>query len=449
MNPEQSTKSLKSRVIDASAWVFGGHVASQLFRLGSNLIMTRLLVPEMFGVMALAHTVMIGLALFSDLGIRQSIIQNDRGEDTVFLNTAWSLQIIRGGFICMIVLVIAAALGWANQFQWLPQESAYAAPVLPYVLALLSFTALIQGFESTKLAMANRKLTLGRITLIELSSQVAGLLLMIGWALLDRSIWALVAGSLLGTLSKTVLSHVILHGQQNRWRWDTASFHELFHFGKWIFLSTMFSYLVGQGQTLLQGALVSVEILGFITIAGVFAWAAGSLVGKLAGSVVFPALSDAARRGGNALPRAIHAFQTRMLLLVVPVFLLLSLFSNELIEFLYDDRYIIVGHYLGIMAINGALGVLPIFYQNAFLASGDSRQHFIISGVSMLLRVAGIMVGFQVSGVDGMLYGIGVGSLLRYVYVAVNVRKHGWLVLRGDIPVLLLVFIAYAYGFLA
>lgn len=447
MSEVQVKSSLRSRIVTAASWVLAGNMASQVLRLGSNLIMTRLLVPEMFGVMALANTVMLGLALFSDFGIRQSIIQHERGEDTDFLNAAWSLQIIRGGFICMIVLIIAATLGWLNQMQWLPQDSGYAAPVLPNVLALLSITAFIQGFGSTKMAMANRQLYLGRITLIELSSQVAGLLLMIGWALLDRSIWALVAGSLLSSLLRTFLSHVAIQGPQNKWHWDAVILRELFHFGKWIFLATMFTFLGGKGLRLLQGGMVSVEILGFIAIAGFIAWAPGNLVGKLSGSVVFPVLSDAARRGGNALPRAIHAFQAKMLLLVVPGFILLSQFSNELIEFLYDDRYIIVGHYLGIMAINGAIGVLPMFYQNAFLASGDSRQHFVISGVAMLLRMTGALIGFQISGVDGMLYGIGVGTLLLYVFVALIARKHGWVVLWADLPALMLIFAAYAYGF--
>lgn len=74
----------------------GTTVAQQLIRLGSNLILTRLLFPEAFGLMALVQTFMTGLAMFSDIGIGPSIIQNRRGEDPDFLNTAWTIQIGRG-----------------------------------------------------------------------------------------------------------------------------------------------------------------------------------------------------------------------------------------------------------------------------------------------------------------------------------------------------------------
>jgi hypothetical protein len=61
-----------------------------------DLILTRLLFPEAFGLMALVQVFMGGLQMFSDLGVNMSIIQSKRGEDPDFLNTAWTFQILRG-----------------------------------------------------------------------------------------------------------------------------------------------------------------------------------------------------------------------------------------------------------------------------------------------------------------------------------------------------------------
>ncbi len=71
-------------------------MASQGIRLGGNLIMARLLMPEMFGIMVIATTVSVVLHLLSDVGFRQNIIQSPRGNDPAFLNTVWTAQIIRG-----------------------------------------------------------------------------------------------------------------------------------------------------------------------------------------------------------------------------------------------------------------------------------------------------------------------------------------------------------------
>ena len=61
---------MSRRVILAGGWVIASHAGSQILRLASNLIMTRLLVPDLFGLMALANTILFGLVLFSDLGLQ-------------------------------------------------------------------------------------------------------------------------------------------------------------------------------------------------------------------------------------------------------------------------------------------------------------------------------------------------------------------------------------------
>src|ERR1017187_5882027 len=88
--------SLRQRVLNAGTWRLAGYAIGQTIRFGSNLLMTRLLVPEMFGVMAIASLFIAALAMFSDLGVKQSIIQSKRGADPTFLNTAWIIQILRG-----------------------------------------------------------------------------------------------------------------------------------------------------------------------------------------------------------------------------------------------------------------------------------------------------------------------------------------------------------------
>src|SRR5215831_13914608 len=91
--PSPNRISLKQRVLNAGTWSLAGYGLNQAIRFGTNLLATRLLVPEMFGVMAIANLVMVGLAMFSDFGLKLNIIQSKRGNDPAFLNTAWVAQI--------------------------------------------------------------------------------------------------------------------------------------------------------------------------------------------------------------------------------------------------------------------------------------------------------------------------------------------------------------------
>ena len=51
-----------------------GQSGGQIIRLISNLVLTRLLVPEMFGVMAVLNSILIGIRFLTDVGLRGSVI---------------------------------------------------------------------------------------------------------------------------------------------------------------------------------------------------------------------------------------------------------------------------------------------------------------------------------------------------------------------------------------
>ena len=81
---------LRARMLRAAGWLLGGNISSQALRLLSNLILTRLLVPEAFGLVAAANTLYFALVMFSDLGIWQSVVKSERGTQARFLGTAWT-----------------------------------------------------------------------------------------------------------------------------------------------------------------------------------------------------------------------------------------------------------------------------------------------------------------------------------------------------------------------
>ena len=146
---EQNESSLKSRVYQGSLWTLIGYGSSQVLRLGGNLLLTRLLTPEAFGLMALVQTFLSGLQMFSDFGIFPNIVQSPRGEDPKFLNTAWTIQAIRGVILMIGAFLIAV-----------PAAQIYREPLLMQLLPISGLTALIGGLASTKLATANRRLAL-------------------------------------------------------------------------------------------------------------------------------------------------------------------------------------------------------------------------------------------------------------------------------------------------
>ena len=183
----------------------------------------------------------------------------------------------------------------ADRFGLIPKNSAYADPRLPYVIAVLSFTALIGGFQSTKLFEASRNLALGYVAKFEIAAQVAGLLCMFGWVSIDRSIWALVAGNICTALVAVLISHAWLPGVGNRWEWDKSALREIVHFGKWMFVSSILGFLVNSGDRLLLGGLISSTLLGIYVIAFAIFNSVEALLNKIINDISLSALSEVAR----------------------------------------------------------------------------------------------------------------------------------------------------------
>jgi O-antigen/teichoic acid export membrane protein len=84
--------SLRARIFKAGAWTLGSYLTELVTRLITNVIMTRLLFPEAFGQVAASTSIIIGLTLVSDFGVRALIIQSARGDHDDFLRSVWVFQ---------------------------------------------------------------------------------------------------------------------------------------------------------------------------------------------------------------------------------------------------------------------------------------------------------------------------------------------------------------------
>jgi O-antigen/teichoic acid export membrane protein len=396
---------LTQRVVRAGAWSLASYVVSFALRFGSNLFMTRQLVPEMFGVMAIAMMVLVGLALFSDVGLKPSIIQSKRGHEPSFLNTAWVVQILRGVVLWCFALLICVLVLLAAHLELFPKDSVYEHPSLPYVLAALSLTTVIAGFESTKLIEASRNLLLGSVTRIEIAAQLVGLIAMIAWVLIDRSIWALVAGSIASAMARTILSHSWLSGTPNHWRFDREAFYEIMNFGKWIFFSSVLYFLVSNGDRMTLGWYADAGTLGAYAIAFLIFSSIDQVLAKIIVDISFPALSEVARERPAKLTEVYYRFHGFLAAAAYFCCGLMAVSGQAIINVLYDRRYEQAGWMLQILAL--ALAIIPLrLATQCFLVLGLARVYFHLNTIRMLALFVALPLGFHWAGVHGALWGI-------------------------------------------
>lgn len=441
--------SLKRRAIWAGAWNVLSLVLSQVLRLGGNLIIARLLVPEMFGVMVIATTVSVLLHLLSDVGLRQNIVQSQRGDDPLFLNTAWTVQIIRGFVLFSFTLLLAIGSWLAQLANLWPAGSTYAAPELPLVLAITGISAIIFGFQSTKIDVAVRTFQQKRVVLIDLGSQVVGLITMLLIGYFTRSIWSLVIASVLASLASTVLGHVALEGPRNRLQWDRSALTELVNFGRWILVSSVVGVLAMYGDRIWFGASMTAAELGVYSIAVLILGSIQAGLMKLFGAVALPAFSEAAREGDSERLKALY-MRFKLLVDLVSLFScgVLLTASPMLIGWMYDERYAGAGTILSILSLSFLVLRYTLAHQ-VWLAMGLTKYQAIDNIIRLVSLWVLLPLLLAVGGVNYAIWGVALHTFPTLVLIVYVNRKLGIFDLKRELAVLPVVAVGALCGILA
>jgi O-antigen/teichoic acid export membrane protein len=420
--------SLKKLAISGTLWTFFGYGAAQALRLIGNLILTRLLVPEMFGLMALVNVFIIGLNLFSDLGIGPSIIQNSQGDEPDFYNTAWTIQIIRGFGLLILCLILAY-----------PLANFYQEPQLLLLLPIIGFSMVIAGFNSTSLFTLNRQINLAKLTIFEFIVQFLGLVIMIVWAIISPTIWALVIGNLIQGLIKMIASHFLVSNVRNRLVWDQTALEDLVKFGRWIFIATAMSFLGSQADRLILGKIFTLEVLGVYTVAYTFADLPRQLMNRINGKVMFPLMVKQIHAPRNELRRKLLK-QRWLLLLSLALGLTIPIcFGDWIILFLYDDNYSAGAWMLPILSMGLWLPILaqtidPVLYalgKPQFIALGNFGKF-----IYMLIFIP---LSYQVFGILGAVIAVAANDFPFYLAVSYGVGQEKLGSLKQDLLATLLI----------
>lgn len=407
MNPPRPTRSAKHDAMRGSLWTLGGYGASQIVRLASSLILARLLFPAAFGLMSLVNVFMQGLEMFSDIGLGPSIIQHRRGDDPKFLRTAWTLQIARG----LLLWLVACALARPAAAFFGARDP--LASQLTVVLPVAGLMALFGGFTSTAVHVLNRRLAMRRLTLLALLPQLVTLLVSIAWAYIDRSVWAIVGGGLAGSLARLLLSHAFNDGPRDRLGWDSQAARELEHFGKWIFLSTIVSFLASNLDRVVLGRLLALSELGLYSIGMTFARVATQVATRLTNTVLFPLLSKYRDKPARLLAFAVRA-RAAVLWAGGATCAGFALFAPAFFGLLYDPRYAGAGLISQWLSLHIWSWMLNATIDRIPLALGRSRALFtanLAGTFGMLLA----WLGYRIAQLPGFIAGMALSNLAAHI----------------------------------
>lgn len=418
-----------STAIQGALWVILGAGGEQGIRLIGNLILTRLLFPEVFGIMAIVMAVIIGLGLVSDVGLREGVMNSDRVEDPKFMSTAWTIQIARGAIIGILAVALAV-----------PVAGFYNEPVLMPILCFVGCAIFVESFKSIAMLVYDKRLDLKNQIIMRLTVQTFGLIVMIIVAWRWETIWAMPLGHLATILLEILLSYRLFKGHFSKFCWDKSTVQQLFHYGKWIFVSSAISYMVLQGDRLVIGKFMTMDEFGKYTVAATWAAMVALFAGQISGRVLHPYFRKALDEHSDY--KQVHKVRRFINVGYVFVCICLALIGEYLILFLYDDRYTDVGWILQILALGQVGRCLTGTLQPFVLAHGDSFSQMKFSAFTAFVLICFISLGGWLAGAPGVVLGYAVSSLLSHPFMVFMARRHGYYCMFLDLSCIVVAVVA-------
>lgn len=422
---------LKSKQFVSALWVFGGFGSTQAIRLGSNLILTRLLAPEMFGVMALVSSIIVGVHLLSDVGIRDSVINNKNNSDRSFLVTAWTLHGLKGLFVFTMLCLIA-----------FPMESYFQYENLAVLLMACAFSSIFSGFSSVKVFLLQKSLDFRYQTCTEIIASLASAAVMISVAYFYGTVWSLVCGVLTQAIVASVLSHIALPGPTIfSLGIEKEAAKDMIRYGKWVFLSTATMYIASHGDKVILATRISAAELGVYSIAAIFGYLFKEIVGNMSNKLLLPVYRNIIEEDGNLF----RIFKARWAMLGFAFLgsFVLSFLGEYIIEVLYDERYSGSGWILQFLAFAGLCHSFDDTIRILLVANKDSFSGFCIQvSKSVVFLVLALSLSVD-HGIMGILLAMALTPILIFPYVMFLVGKYGYRWWYFDIAVLVLVVLLF------
>jgi O-antigen/teichoic acid export membrane protein len=422
---------LKRRFINSSSWTLIDYGSSQIIRFASNLIITRLLLPEAFGLMQLVNIFLYGLEMFSDLGVNVNIIQHKRGNELSFLRTAWTLQIIRSSILWLLSILLA----------W-PFAKLYDNSQLILLIPITCFGSLFAGFISTNFYTYHKNMQMGIVSCINIVTNLLGVIAMISCAIVWKNVWALVAAPIVSHSTKLLASHM-LPGDKMTLEWNLEIVKELVHFGKWIFFNSIIGFLIMNLDKLVLGLFLTKEELGCYGISAMLGMAIIQILYKIGHSTLLPLYAHLDQNENrNEMRRKVMKVRFVLLLCSLPPLIILIFWAPQITAFLYPANYSQTGVMLQIVAVGAAVTAITTSMGPMFLAFGDSKKMTILMISKITIQLIMMLSGYHLFGKMGIIGSIALSEFAAYPLTAYFIHKYDMWMPKLDLPAFMLIIAA-------
>lgn len=373
-------------------------------------IMSRLLTQEDFGYYAAITAITVVFATFSETGIGSAIVQQKELTKR-YIDNAFTLSLLFGGFISLLLLVLAGPLarGVADESMKVP-------------LMLMSGTLLLHCLTSVNRSLMHRKLQFLRLGMISLISLVITTCVAVWLAYKGYGYYAIITKALLACIIDYILSFILCKTRFG-FALDGQMVKKIFSFSGWLMASSLFRNLSHQVDRLLMPRLLSVSTLGAYNRPKDFVEQISAKLNGIFDTALFPVLSSI-QDNRSALK---SAFRRSLFLMNMFALLLTMAFmfnSGLLILVFFGEQWVSLQNVMLVISCTLLFNIDGRLADCYLRSLAMTKQQFFFRVFEFAIKTIGILIGFR-WGIMGVAVSVAItnfiAKIVKIIYIGVKV----------------------------
>lgn len=408
-SPTPAMPSLKQQTARGVKWLAGASLLQKVLSVGTTVILARILEPSVFGLFSLAFVAIDALGLFKSMGFDSALIQRKDNIEKAAGTAFFIIPVL--GILMFFILTVSAPYigGFLNSREVIP------------VMRCLGLIFIFSCFCMVPKALLQREMQFSKVALAETAGAVCYSAVSVALALSGWGIWSLV----IGYLTKTIVSGVAVWSFAQwrlRWGFDTKIAVEMFHFGKFLFLSGLVWFLRTNLNNILVGKLLGVTALGLYAIAFNISHFFVDYLGLKVNQVVYPAYSRL-QNELNKLRQAVLQTNKYLSVIVIPFGVFLFLLSGEFLRVVYGEEWTDAAGVLRFLAWAGIFNGLPVSFGAALLACGRAKLSFCLISLQVVLFLGLIAPLAKLLGINGVGIVVTFAGLVSFIATVIFIVR--------------------------
>lgn len=409
MADSKTTYTSGDAVRRSGLWAFVQRIGTQVISFVLGVFLTRALLPEDFGLMAMV-VVFSGFArVLQDFGFGTALIQYKKPTPEHYSSVFW-FNMTMGAVLAAILALCAPLL-----------VRFYDQPDLLWVVRFMALEFVLSALVSVQSVRLKKTFRFKLVSLVDLAASILYYAIALPLAWTDWGVWALVGGTLARLVVRTAGLWVFA-GWVPRLVLQTDRLRELFRFGSFATGNSLLGYLTRNTDNLLIGRMAGDAALGAYNKAYMMMMLPLQNVVNAIREVMMPAMSEA--QDDDERLRMMYLRTIGLIAFVVfPIMAGISVVAEPLIIGLYGEAWRSTVPLLEVLAVVGALQSIISFGGTVYFAKGRPDIPFRLRLVTAPLVLGIFFVGIKAFGVQGMVYMYVGFSLLRFLVDAILLRS--------------------------